>query len=430
MKVEDINLCDLEQFTAGCPEDAFKTLRAQAPVWFHPATAQTPGNEGFWVIAKHADAKAALKNHAVFSSETGNGARVGGGTTLDDMSTDMAPGVVLAMMDPPKHDAIRGIVNQGFFPKNLAALETQIQALTDAILDNALATLDSNPAGGQQSDEAHEIDLLQQIAAQLPLQTICTIGGVPREDWPRMLDWAEAAISFAAHDKTTDTAPLIAKLTEMGLYAFGLIQQLREHPTGSIMSTIVHARIPGADGNPRQLDDVELIRFFNLLITGGTETTRNAIAGGFYQLLQHPAQYRALEDDPEGLIDNAVEEILRWTSPVHFNRRTASENCTFAGQAIQRGDKVTVWYPSANRDETVFDEPYVFNIFRDKNPHIAFGHGIHHCLGAALARQEIRIMISSLIKRLRGRSVEAVAAPVYLRSNRHQGISELRLRIR
>ena len=142
MKIEDINLCDLGQFTAGCPEAAFKTLRGQAPVWFHPANEQTPGNEGFWVIAKHADAKAALKNHQVFSSETGNGARVGGGTTLDDMSTDMAPGVVLAMMDPPKHDAIRGIVNQGFFPKNLAALEAQIQALADTILDKALEGID------------------------------------------------------------------------------------------------------------------------------------------------------------------------------------------------------------------------------------------------------------------------------------------------
>lgn len=429
MKIEDINLCDLEQFTAGCPEAAFKTLRAQAPVWFHPANAQTPGNEGFWVIAKHADAKAVLKNHQVFSSETGNGARVGGGTTLDDMSTDMAPGVVLAMMDPPKHDAIRGIVNQGFFPKNLAALEGQIQALTDAILDEALAGIETNGSDGTQCRDNHEIDLLQ-TAAQLPLQTICTIGGVPREDWPKMLEWAEAAISFAAHDKATDTAPLIAKLTEMGLYAFGLIQQLREQPSESIMSTIVRARIPGEDGRPRQLDDVELIRFFNLLITGGTETTRNAIAGGFYQLLQHPQQYRALQDNLEGLIDNAVEEILRWTSPVHFNRRTASEDCPFAGQFIQRGDKVTVWYPSANRDETVFDEPYRFNIFREKNPHIAFGHGIHHCLGAALARQEIRIMISSLLQRLRGRCVEAVAPPVYLRSNRHQGIADLRLRIR
>jgi cytochrome P450 len=420
MDIKQINLCDLEKFTAGCPEAAFRTLREQAPVWFHPGNELTPGNEGFWVVSKYADAKVALKNHAGFSSETGRGARTGGGTTLDDMSTDMAPGVVLAMMDPPKHNDIRGIVNQGFFPKNLAALESKIQQLTDNIIDTALAGIDSNG----------EFDFLQQIAAQLPLQTICTIGDLPHEDWPKMQEWADAAITFAAHDKNADTAPLVAKLTEMGMYAYNLIQQLRANPTGSIMSTVVHAHIPGEDGARRRLDDVELIRFFNLLITGGTETTRNAIAGGFYQLLQHPEQYRALENDPDGLIDGAVEEILRWTSPVHFNRRTASENCEFAGQKIRRGDKLTVWYSSANRDDSVFEDPYTFNIFREKNPHIAFGHGIHHCLGAALARQEIRIMISSLIKRLRGREVSAVAPPVYLRSNRHQGIVDLRLHIR
>lgn len=419
MKLDDINLCDLEQFTSGCPHAVFAFLRQQAPVWFHPANAQTPDNEGFWVLSKHADCKAALKNHQAFSSETGRGARAGGGTTLEDMSTDMAPGVVLAMMDPPKHNDIRGLVNQGFFPKNLTALEQKIQALTDAIIDDALARIDAN----------HEIDFLHDIAAQLPLHTICTIGDLPREDWPKMKEWADAAIAFAAHDKSTDTAPLIARLTEMGMYAYNLIQQLRAQPTGSIMSTIVHAEIPGENGTPRRLDDVEAIRFFNLLITGGSETTRNAIAGGFYQLLQHPEQYRALENDLDTLIDGAVEEILRWTSPVHFNRRTASHDVEFGGQQIRRGDKLTIWYPSANRDESVFDEPERFNILRDKNPHIAFGHGIHHCLGAALARQEIRIMISTLIRRLRGKKVEAVQPPVYIRSNRHQGISDLRLRI-
>jgi cytochrome P450 len=420
MDIDDINLCDLEQFTSGCPEAAFLTLRQQAPVWFHPGNEHTPDNEGFWVISKYADAKAALKNHTAFSSETGRGARAGGGTTLDDLATDMAPGVVLAMMDPPKHDAIRAIVNQGFVPKALAALQPKIQQLAEDIIESALVNLGSDG----------ELDLLHEIAAQLPLQTICTIGDLPREDWPKMQDWADAAIAYAAHDKSANTQLLVEKLTEMGLYAFNLIQQLRTNPTHSIMSTIVHAQIPGEDGAPRWLDDVELIRFFSLLITGGTETTRNAIAGGFYQLLQHPEQYRALHDDIHGLIDGAVEEILRWTSPVHFNRRTASAGCEFAGQHISRGDKLTVWYSSANRDETVFEDPYTFNIFRKKNPHIAFGHGIHHCLGAALARLEIRIMITSLVRRLHGREVAAVAAPVYLRSNRHQGIVDLRLRIR
>jgi cytochrome P450 len=416
VKIEDINLCDLEQFTSGCPEAAFKTIRQEAPVWFHPATEQAPDHEGFWVISRHADAKAALKNHQVFSSETGYGARVGGGTTLGDMSTDMAPGVVLAMMDPPKHDDIRALVGQGFFPRTLTLLEQEVRELTSAILDAV--------------DGESEFDFLERVAAQLPLQVICTMANIPREDWHRVMEWADAAITFAAHDANVDTAPLIEKLTEMGMYAFNLIQQIRQQePDDSVMSKVVHAEIPGTDGQPRKLDDLEIIRFFNLLMTGGTETTRNAIAYGYYMLLKNPQQYAVLESDPEKYIDDAIEEILRWTSPVHFNRRTAGQDIEFQGCPIKRGDKVTVWYPSANRDEDVFEDPYTFNIFRQKNPHLAFGHGIHHCLGAALARMELRVLFLALIERMRGKTVEPVGEISFIRSNRHQGVAEMNIRI-
>jgi cytochrome P450 len=416
MKVEDINLCELEQFTRGCPEAAFKTLREQAPVWFHPAVEQAPDGEGFWVVCKHADVKAVLKNHQVFSSETGYGARAGGGTTLGDMSTDMAPGVVLAMMDPPKHDDIRALVGQGFFPRTLDLLQQEVQALTDEILAKVSGKT--------------EFDFLEEVAAQLPLQVICTMAKIPREDWPRVRVWADAAIAFAAHDADVDTAPLIATLTEMGMYAFELIQQIRQQaPDDSVMSKVVHASIPSADGQPRRLDDLEIIRFFNLLMTGGTETTRNAIAYGYYMLLQHPEQYALLEGEPEKYIDDAIEEILRWTSPVHFNRRTAGQDIVFQEQSIKRGDKVTVWYPSANRDETVFEEPYTFNILRKKNPHVAFGHGIHHCLGAALARMELRVLFLSLIEAMRGKTVQPVGNIQFIRSNRHQGVAAMSVRV-
>lgn len=416
MKIEDINLCELGQFESGCPEAAFRTLRQQAPVWFHPANAQAPDGEGFWVISKHADAKAVLKNHQVFSSETGYGARVGGGTTLGDMSTDMAPGVVLAMMDPPKHDDIRALVGQGFFPRTLALLEQQVGQLCDDILDQL--------AGRQ------EVDFLDEVAAQLPLQVICTMANIPREDWHRVMEWADAAIAFAAHEPGVDTAPLVEKLTEMGMYAFNLIQQIRQQePDESVMSKVVHAEIPGENGAPRKLDDLEVIRFFNLLMTGGSETTRNAMAYGYYMLLKNPDQYAVLESDPEKYIDDAIEEILRWTSPVHFNRRTAGQDFEYQGQHIHRGDKVTIWYPSANRDEEIFENPYVFDIFRQKNPHIAFGHGIHHCLGAALARMELRALFLGLIERMRGKLVEPVSDIRFIRSNRHQGVAEMKIRI-
>lgn len=416
MKLDDINLCDLEQFTHGCPETIFKTLREQAPVWRHPATPEAPDNEGFWVVCKHADVKAILKNHAVFSSETGYGARTGGGTTLADMSTDMAPGVVLAMMDPPKHDDIRALVGQGFFPRTLVLLETQVRQLTHEILESI--------------EGKTEFDFLEDIAAKLPLYVICTMANIPRADWPKVQEWADAAIAFAAHDTNVDTAPLIATLTEMGLYAFELIQQIRQQaPDDSVMSKVVHAEIPGTDGTPRKLDDLEIIRFFNLLMTGGTETTRNAIAYGYYMLLKHPEQYAALAQDPAAHIDTAVEEILRWTTPVHFNRRTAACDIEFQGQTIHRGDKVTPWYGSANRDADVFDQPYEFNIFRKKNPHLSFGHGIHHCLGAALARMELKEIYLALLEHFRDKTVEPVGDIRFIRSNRHQGVANMRVRI-
>ncbi len=416
MKIEDINLCDLSQFEQGCPEEVFRTLRREAPVWFHPGNAQAPDGEGFWVISKLADAKAVLKNHQVFSSETGYGARTGGGTTLADMSTDMAPGVVLSMMDPPKHDDIRALVGQGFFPRTLALLEQQMQQLCHDILDQL-------PACG-------EVDFLHAIAAELPLQVICTMANIPREDWHRVKEWADAAIAFAAHEPGVDTAPLVEKLTEMGMYAFNLIQQIRQQaPDDSVMSKVVHAEIPGEGGQPRKLDDLEVIRFFNLLMTGGSETTRNAIAYGYYMLLTHPEQYRVLESDPEKYIDDAIEEILRWTTPVHFNRRTAGQDFEFQGRLIRRGEKVVPWYTSANRDETVFENAYEFNIFRQKNPHIAFGHGIHHCLGAALARMELRTIFLALVEHLRGKRVEPVGEIRFIRSNRHQGVADMRIRI-
>jgi cytochrome P450 len=419
MKLSDINLCDLAQFERGCPEAAFQTLREQAPVWFHPGNAQAPDGEGFWVISKHADARAILKNHDDFSSETGYGARAGGGTTLADMSTDMAPGLVLAMMDPPKHDEIRGLVSQGFYPRTLAALEPEIRRLTRRILEPVLRELDNG---------ATEYDFLHRVATELPLQVICTVGGLPEQDWHHMVEWADAAIAFAAHDKDTDTAPLIAKMTEMGMYAYGLVQQLRATPNDSLMSIIVNAEINN-EGNPRTLDDLEAIRFFNLLITGGTETTRNSIAYGYYVLLQHPEQYQALQENPAELLDGALEEMLRWSSAVHFNRRTAARDCEYAGQQIKRGDKVTVWYSSANRDADVFEDPYTFNIYRKKNPQIAFGYGIHHCLGAALARLEMKVLFEELLLCMKGRRVEPANEIRFIRSNRHQGVADMRVRV-
>lgn len=414
MQLHDINLCALEQFEEGCPHAVFDTLRREAPVWFHPGNELAPDGEGFWVVSSNEYGREILKNHRDFSSETG-GDRVGGGTALMDM-TD-APGLVLAMMDPPKHDDIRGLVNQGFFPRTLDLLEQKVQALCEAILD--------------ETEDVVELDFLNQVAAELPLQVICSMAGLPREDWSKMVPWADVAIEYAAFDPLSDKEVLIEKMTAMSIYALQHINQMREQkPDESVLSQVVHATIPDQKGGQRGLDDMELMRFFSLLITGGTETTRNAIAGGFYALLQHPLQWQqlcaAFEEGDNALVRNAVDEILRYTAPVHFNRRTAVRDVHFHGADIKTGDKVTVWYGSANRDEAVFSSPHSFDISRaNANKHISFGYGIHHCLGAALARMEIRLMLQAMCSRWSGQAISLSAPIRYIRSNRHQGVASM-----
>jgi cytochrome P450 len=416
MNLASINLCSLEQFENGCPSEVFSFLRKNAPVWYHPKNKDTPDNEGFWVISKNADVRTILRDHEHFSSETGRNARKGGGTTLFDMGPEAA-GQVLSMMDPPRHDDIRKLVSQGFFPKTLALMEESSHKLAIEILEKLKAP--------------GEINFLHDVASELPLYMICTITGLPREDWCRMTAWADAAIEYAANDPQSDKNALMEILVGMGSYAFGLIEKIRrEPPNNSMFSHVVHATIPDEDGNPRTLDDIELIRFFNLLITGGTETTRNAIAGGMYALIQHPEQYEALKNNFDALSENAVEEILRWTSPVHFNRRTACEDFEFNGHVIKRGEKVTCWYPSANRDEAVFDKPFEFNIYRkNANKHVSFGYGIHHCLGSALARMEIRIILKEFFKMYGNKNVENIGEIKFIRSNRHQGVSHCNIKI-
>ena len=422
MKLEQINLCDLSQFENGCPHPVFDFLRKEAPVWFHPGT-HAPAGEGFWVISKYKDVKTILKDHLTFSSETGYGARTGGGTILEDLSTDEGPSKVLPMTDPPKHDDVRLLVNHGFFPKTLQLLEGQIRQSANRIIDNALAQSIREPGN------ARTIDFVNHISAVLPLEVICRMGGIPEEDWNKMPEWADAAIKFAARDPQNDNAALYQKAAELGIYALGLVEKIRKHPDDSVMSQIIHAEIPGENGQPRKLDELELIRFFAALVTGGIETTRNAMAHGLYTLLQHPEQLHAVLASPRELVAPTVEEMTRWSSPVHFNRRTAAFDTEFEKKLIKRGDKVTVWYSSANRDEEVFPNPHNFDIFRDGKPHIAFGFGIHHCIGAALARMEMNILFEEFFARMQGKKLSAATPIKFLRSNRHQSVAVMRITI-
>lgn len=410
--LDGLDLVDLDRFAGGFPHDVFTRLRAEAPVWWHPPHPKAPGGEGFWVVTRHADVLAVLRDAALYSSEGGPG-RAGGGTTLDDLPRGMGPGVMLNMIDPPRHDAIRLLVNRGFKPTTIAKLEGELRERTRAILGEVLPRTC--------------FDFLRDVAAELPLQVTATLFGVPQADRHRIFEWTTAFVDYADRDLGGSSERLRDAAAGMAAYLRDLVAQKRSDPGDEMLSLIVHAEVPDETGALRRLGDAEIIPFLTLLLVAGFETTRNAIAGGVLALLEHPDELAKLRAG-RARVPRAVEEILRWTSPTAYNRRTATRDTTLAGQPIRAGDKVTHWYPSANRDERVFADPFRFDVTRDPNPHLAFGHGVHHCLGASLARTEIAVVLEELLAR--GIDLEADGPVEWARSNKHTGMRRMPVRIR
>jgi cytochrome P450 len=407
MKLEDIDLTDLDRFAAGFPHAVFAFLRAAAPVWFHPPTPRTPGGEGFWVLSRYADIETAASDGTTFSS-AGGGTRAGGGTLIEDLPAAFAAGVLLNMMDDPRHKRIRKLVTPNVSPRALAALEPDLRRRTAAILDAAVAR--------------GTCDFLVDVAAELPLQATAFLLGVPQIDRHQLFAWADATLDYDDRDLGAQSAKTVAASTAMFEYGARLIAEKRRHPGDDMLSALVCGRIEAADRCREPLTDLELQMFFNLLIAAGSETTRNAIAVGLQALIEHPDQWRALQAN-RTLLPAAVEEILRWSSSTPYNRRTATRAVTLRGRQIQAGDKVTLWWASANRDADVFSEPFRFDIRRAPNPHLAFGHGAHFCLGANLARLEIRLVFEALLDRC----AEVVpAGPLeWTRSNKHTGLRHM-----
>ena len=341
MRVDDIDLTDLDRFVDGFPHDVFTFLRREAPVWFHPPTAHTPGGEGFWVVSTHAECLAAAADAATFSSDTGPG-RDGGGTLIEDLPSGFAAGVLLNMMDDPRHQQIRRLLTPAVSPRALAALEDALRARAAAIVDAAAAS----PAGG--------CDLVVDIAAELPLQAIAHLLGVPQDDRHLLFGWANATLDHDDRDLGEATERTQAASAAMFDYGTRLIERAR---------AAVAAGTPGADMLARvvrstdpQLTDLELQMFFNLLIAAGSETTRNSLTLGVLALAERPDQWRALADD-RALLPSAADEILRWASTTPYNRRTATVDTELGGRRIAAGDKVTLWWASANHDEAVFAAP-------------------------------------------------------------------------
>ena len=408
----DIDLTDLDRFAQGFPQEAFTALRRERPVWFHPPTAHTPGGEGFWVLSRHADIVAAATDAATFSSH-GGGRRDGGGTLIEDLPNGFAAGVLLNMMDDPRHRHVRRLVAPALSPRMLRELEDDLRRRANAILDDVLAR--------------PRCDFLVDVAAELPLQAIARLLGVPQADRHQLFAWATATLDYDDRDLGALSEKAAAAGAAMFAYGSQLIDEKRQAPGDDLLSAVVHGRVPGPDGTLEPLTELELQMFFNLLVHAGSETTRNSLALGVLALSERPAAWRRLRGDA-ALLPTAVEEMLRWASSTPYNRRTATRDVTVGGETIRAGHKVTLWWASANRDEAVFAAPFELDVARAPNPHLAFGHGAHFCLGAALARLEMRVVLEALVARCA--AVEPAGPVEWTRSNKHTGLRHMPVAMR
>ena len=404
----EIDFTDLDNFASGFPHELFALHRREAPVYWHEPTEHTPDGEGFWSVATYAETLAVLKDPVTFSSVTG-GERPFGGTLLQDLSI---AGQVLNMMDDPRHSQIRRLVSSGLTPRMIRLVEDDLRARTCRLLD---AVVPGEP-----------FDFLVDIAAELPMQMICILLGVPESERHWLFEAIEPQFDFGGSRKAA-LSQLSVEEAGSRMYSYGqeLIASKRAEPTDDMLSVVANAMIEDADAPA--MSDLELYLFFSLLFSAGAETTRNAVGGGLLALAEHPEQLRTLREDFDTL-PVAVEEIVRWTSPSPSKRRTATRNVTVGGASVQAGQKVQIWEGSANRDASVFDCADEFDIARKPNPHLGFGQGVHYCLGANLARLELRVLYEELFSRFQ--SVRVVRPVEWTRSNRHTGIRHLVVELR
>nr|WP_208411403.1 cytochrome P450 [Mycolicibacterium fluoranthenivorans] len=394
-------MTDLGNFAQGFPHELFAEHRRCAPVFWHEPTEHTPDGEGFWSVATHAETLAVLRHPVTFSSVTG-GSRPYGGTLLQDLSI---AGQVLNMMDDPRHAQIRRLVSSGLTPRMISRVETDLRGRARSLLDAVQPGV--------------AVDFLVEVAAELPMQMICILLGIPESERHWLFHAIEPQFDFSG--RSAEVGQLTAEEAGSRMYTYGmeLIAAKRSAPTDDMLSVVANA---GVNDTDTELSDLELYLFFSLLFSAGAETTRNAVAGGLLSLIEHPAQFQALRADMS-LLPNAIEEMVRWTTPSPSKRRTATREVSLGGVTITAGQKVQVWEGSANRDELVFTAPDTFDITRKPNPHLGFGYGVHYCLGANLARLELRVMFEELLTRFSGAEL---AAPVeWTRSNRHTGIRHL-----
>ncbi|GAA4636480.1 cytochrome P450 [Actinoallomurus vinaceus] len=396
----DIDLVDPDRYaSSGIPHDQFRRLRHHDPVHRHA------GDPDFWAVTRYDDVVHVSRHPEIFSSYRR--------LALFHEPTDehlVMQRMMMLNQDPPEHTRKRSIVNKGFTPRTIGRLEEHVREICRGLIDEV--------AGRGEADFVHD------VSAPLPLYVICELIGAPVEDREKIFEWSNRLIGEDDPDLRSTEEEEGAAAAELYAYANELAERRRKEPRDDIVTTLLRPH----DGEELTVDEFDL--FMMLLIVAGNETTRNAASGGMLAFFEHPDQWRRLVDDSRNggdLARTAADEIVRWVSPVNMFKRTATRDTELGGREIREGDKVVVFYASANRDEDVFPDPYDFDIGRDPNPHIGFGGGgPHFCLGSHLARLELRALFETLAERLPG--IALAGEPRRLRSNFINGIKEMPVR--
>ncbi|HEY8480634.1 MAG TPA: cytochrome P450 [Spirillospora sp.] len=384
----------------GIPHQQFAWLRDNDPVHWHPDPNE--GVPGFWAITRHEDVVQVSRHADPYSSHERT-------AMFEEFSDeDIALyGQMMLFQDPPDHTRLRAMVNKGFTPRMIGRLEDHIREICNRLIDEAV------PLG--------ECDFVDYFAAPLPLYTICELLGAPLEEREQIFYWSNKLVAFNDPEFIGDRTESQMYAAEFAAWAGELARKRRSTPRDDIVTKLL---TPDADG--RRLTDEEFQLFVIMLSIAGNETTRTATAGGMLAFFEHPEQWARLKAD-RSLLPKAVEEIVRWVSPINQFRRTALRDVELGGKQIKAGDKVVLFYSSANRDERVFDDPFAFDIGRDPNPHLGFGGGgPHYCLGTHLARLNLRIIFETILDRVP--DIELAGEPRRLRSNFINGLKELPVR--
>jgi cytochrome P450 len=390
----NIDIYNPDHYTSGIPHEQFAWLRDNAPVYWH----EHPAGGGYWVLSKHADVVAVSRDFKTFSAQQGF-------VMVDDLEPEvlaMAQNQLLGM-DPPNHGPIRRAVISRFTSRMLAQLEPQVRDIARGIMARA--------------QTGQDINFVEDMAGDLPTAVICSLLEIPEDMWPQIRRWSDMQTSGTDPDLGGTREEVVNASVEMGSYGFELACERKDKGGDDLISLLINQEVDG-----HLVSEAEFASLFVQLTVAGNETTRGLISSGMYELLQHPEQYRQLEQQSE-LIPGAIEEMLRWTCPLHYFRRTATCDTEIRGQAIAKGDKVVMLYSSANFDAEVFEQPLQFDIHRDPNPHLAFGHGIHLCLGANLARLEARVFFEEFFRSFGG--VTLTGEPTYIRSNSIHGFKQM-----